>query len=263
MIFSWLRRQRRKRILAESFPQTWHDIIASNVRHVARLPLQRQKHLQDFVQVFVAEKNWEGCNGFSVTEEVKVTIAAQASLLVPDDSKHFFDNVLSVLIYPDTYISKDRDTNADGVVTESETAMLGQAVWRGPVVLSWDDVLAGGRGQTRGENLVLHEFVHQLDMMNGRFVDGIPPLESKVQLDRWLAVVKPEFQAHQRNCRRRTPTVFNCYGAQNEAEFFSVTVECFFENPVPMQLHHPQIYGLYSDYFQICPVSVFHDHYTT
>ncbi|APZ95012.1 zinc-dependent peptidase [Fuerstiella marisgermanici] len=253
MVFSWLRRRRRKKITSQEFPADWNRIIAANVAHDARLSDAQQRHLRNFVQIFVAETNWEGCHGLKITDEVKVTVAAQAALLTFNHPNNFFDHVLSVLVYPDEFIGKDVDVDSDGVVTERQRRTLGEAMWRGPVVLSWIDVLEGGRREAEGHNLVLHEFAHQLDMMNGRYVDGIPPLQTREQLQRWLAVMQPEYETLVANCRKRHWGVIDCYGAQNEAEFFSVLVEAFFERSGELRAQHPAAYDLLAGYFAIDP----------
>lgn len=241
-------------MLQEPFPDAWSRIIRTNVAHAAALNPDQWSRLSRFVRIFVAEKNWEGCNGFEVTDEVRVTIAAQVALLSLGDHADYFDHVLSILVYPSAFVAKDRERDSDGVITENNTAMLGQAVWRGPVILSWPEVLSGGQ-RRRHENLVLHEFAHQLDMMNGWNVDGIPPLHSSDDLRRWNAVMKPEFEQLRWNCSHHRRTVIDCYGAQNEAEFFAVLVEAFFERSAALQLHHSAAYDLLRDYFTLDPAA--------
>lgn len=255
MIFSWLRRRRRRKLLAVPLPDRWKQIIVENVWQASHLTESQMIQLHDFVRIFVSEKNWEGCNGFQITDEAKVTVAAQAALLAFGEHGRYFDHVLSILIYPSEFVAKDRETNSAGVVVESDTAMLGQAVWRGPVLLSWPQVLTGGRRRPWGSNLVLHEFAHQLDMMNGQHVDGLPPISSRDELQRWQAVMKPEFEQLRRDCRHRHRTVLDCYGTTNEAEFLAVLVEAFFERSAAMKERHSAAYELLSDYFQVDPAS--------
>lgn len=255
MLFSWLKNRRRRRILAQPFSDDWNHIIAANVRHVGFLSGSQQQQLRNFIQIFVAEKNWEGCNGLQMTDEVRVTIAAQSGLLVLGLPGTYFDHVLSILVYPDEYVRREKDVSSDGIVTETEVQMLGQAEWQGPVVLSWIDSLAGGRGESPGENLVLHEFAHQLDMMNGYFVDGIPPVSTTEELERWRTLVAVEHEALAENCRHRRRTPIDCYGAQNVAEFFAVLTEAFFERPTQLQRDHENCYQLLKDYYQLDPAS--------
>ncbi|GAB5444906.1 MAG: zinc-dependent peptidase [Fuerstiella sp.] len=255
-MFGWFRRRRRKKILATPFPETWNEIIRTNVLHDRHLTEQQRQRLRQYVQIFVAEKNWEGCRGLQMTDEIKVTIAGLAGLMVLEVGTDInFDHVLSILVYPDSYVAKDVEITRAGIVLERGQARLGEAWWRGPVILSWRDVLAGGRREAAGQNLVFHEFAHQLDMLNGRDVDGIPPLQTRQQLQRWLEVMAPEYQRHARDCRQGRRGVIDCYGATSDAEFFAVVTEAFFENPRQLALHHSQIYELLRDYFGLDPAA--------
>lgn len=255
MILRWLRQRRRQKILRATYPESWDQIIANNVRCVQHLSTTQQQQLMQHVQVFVNEKYWEGCGGFVITEEVKVTIAAQACLLLLTMPQECYDNVLSILVYPDEYLVRDTEASFDGVVSERGELRLGEAVWRGPVILSWPDVLAGGRGEASGDNLVLHEFAHQVDMMNGRFADGIPPLNSLSELEQWQQVMQPEYKQLVKNCESGHHGVIDCYGATNEAEFFAVVIETFFQKPLPLKSHHADVYDLMQSYFKIDPAS--------
>jgi hypothetical protein len=242
-------------VTAVPFPDEWNAFIEANVIHDQRLSDELRFRLRKLIQVFIAEKNWEGCNGFAVSEEVKVTIAAQACVLVLGLQNVHFDHVLSILVYPDSYVAKTVETTRAGVIVERGHARLGEAWWRGPVILSWADVLAGGRRESPGRNLVFHEFAHQLDMMNGRMVDGTPPLKNDKQLQRWVEVLEPEYKQLVERCRQGHQGVVDCYGTTNVAEFFAVLTEVFFECPQLLSTHHPQVYGVLSDYFQLSPHS--------
>lgn len=255
MLFSWFQNRRRRRITQVPFPEEWESVLSRNVLHFQYLTAAQQIQLKEFVQIFVAEKHWEGVDGFEITPEVQVTTAAQAGLLALGSTQTFFEHVLSILVYPGEYERKQQTQNSDGIVTEHRLQMLGEAEWRGPVYLSWPDVLEGGRRRSVGHNLVLHEFAHQMDMLNGRFVDGIPPLNSRSELQRWLSICELEHKALVERCRRREPGIIDCYGAQNAAEFFAVLTEAFFENSLALQQHHPDSYGLLSDYFQLDPAA--------
>lgn len=255
MLFSWFQNRRRRRLTEVPFPEEWESVLSRNVFHFQCLSEAQQIRVRKFVQIFVAEKHWEGVNGLQITPEVQVTTAAQAGLLSLGKTATYFEHVLSILIYPSEYERKEQTQDADGIVTEHRLQMLGEAEWRGPVYLSWPDVLEGGRRSTVGHNLVLHEFAHQLDMLNGRFVDGIPPLNSRSELQRWLSVCDAEFKALVERCQQRQPGIIDCYGSQNAAEFFAVLTEAFFENAAALQQHHPDSYALLSDYYQLNPAA--------
>jgi Mlc titration factor MtfA (ptsG expression regulator) len=256
MLFRWLKRRRRRRILAQPFPSHWSDWLEENVVHYRRLDSPLQSRLRELIQVFIAEKHWEGLEGLVITEEMQVTIAALAGLLVvgrPDELN--FDHVLSILVYPDVFIARSRQQNEFGLVTEGREARAGEAWYRGPVILSWEDCLADARQEYPGGNVVLHEFAHQLDMAHGGHVDGTPTLRNRAEYARWFRVMGTGFETLRDRCRQRHPTPVDCYGTKNPAEFFAVVTETFFERPFALRQHFPEVYELLRDFYQLDPAT--------
>ncbi len=253
MLFRWLKKRRRTKLLALSFPAGWDAILEKNVRHVGELSDAERFKLRDLVHIFVAEKNWEGCHGLQMTDEIKVTIAAQACLLLVGIGDLAFDHVLSILVYPTPYVAPGKMITTGGLVLEGDSNRLGEAWYRGPVILSWADALASGRGETVGHNLVIHEFAHQLDMLNDRVVDGTPPLDTNEQYERWQDVMGTEYEQLVETCRHGHRSLLDCYGATNVAEFFAVATECFFERPDRLQLRQPALYAVLRDFYQQDP----------
>jgi hypothetical protein len=250
----WLSARRRRRILAQPFPPEWDRYIDDNVAIVRRLDPATRAKLRELVQVFVAEKHWEGCGGLELTEEMQVTIAAQACLLVLGRDDRMYRDVASILVYPSTVISPPRRL---GLFEQPRspiahgTTLLGEAMLGGPVVLAWDAVLAGGREESSG-NVVFHEFAHKLDMANG-LVDGTPPLDTKAELRRWAAVFSAAFEHHVARVDAGEPTVIDSYGATNEAEFFAVATETYFLRPYDLAYEHPGLYAALADFYRLVP----------
>lgn len=249
MFFHWLRDRRRRAIVAQPFPSEWLAVLQRNVRSYGSLSADEQVKVRAYVSVFVAEKNWEGCGGLQITDEVRVTIAAQVAILVLGFEAQYFDHVLSILVYPSAYVAPGQSISEGGIVTEGESARLGEAWYRGPVIFSWTDVLAGGRHENRG-NVVYHEFAHQLDMLNGRSVDGTPPLETADQDRRWLDTTEEEYRALVNECRQGRPTLLDCYGATSPAEFFAVATETFFMQPHALKQRQPKLYAILSEVYR-------------
>lgn len=247
-MFSWLRRRRRVRILATPFPEHWLGFLERNVAHYAYLSEAEQAKLRDDLLIFVAEKYWEGCGGLIVTEEMQVTIAAQACLLVLNRQHEYYRRSQSVLVYPHGYVAPEARLGVRGVIDQGGSARLGESWYRGPVVLSWDDAKRGGSNAGDGVNLVFHEFAHQLDMLNGE-ADGLPPIENREQQDHWSVVVAAEYEKLVAQAHSRRATLLDKYGATNPAEFFAVATECFFERPVELEKRHEEFYGLMRDFF--------------
>jgi Mlc titration factor MtfA (ptsG expression regulator) len=255
MVLSWIKRRRRGRLVAAPFPEAWKQILLANVYHYARLADSEQAKLHDDLRVLVAEKNWEGCGGLQINDEIKVTIAAQASLLLLGFQDEYFDNVLSILAYPDAYVAPGQTISKGGLVLQGDSGREGEAWYRGPVILSWADALAGGREEHDGDNLVLHEFAHQLDMLGGRVADGTPPMPTRAQHDRWQMVTRAEYDRLVHDCHHGRRVLLDCYGTTDMSEFFAVATECFFERPREMSRLHPQLYAVLRDFYRQDPGS--------
>ncbi len=248
MIGRWFRERRRKGILKTPFPTGWIAWLERRVPHFDSLSPQEQGVLRSMVQIFVAEKEWEGCQGVEITDEIKVTIAGQACLLLLGLDHNYFYNVRNVLVFPQHYIPKHQTMDGQGVVHQSRQAVLGQASCDGPVVLSWISSREGGLNAHDGRNVVLHEFAHKLDFMDG-FANGVPILRSRKNYGRWFKVMQREYEVLVARSESRKATLLDDYGATNPGEFFAVSVECFFEKPEPMRRQHEGLYHILSEYF--------------
>ncbi|HWU86806.1 MAG TPA: M90 family metallopeptidase [Kofleriaceae bacterium] len=250
----WLAERRRRRILETPFPAEWDRYIANNVAIAHRLSVAERMRLRELVQVFVAEKHFEGCGGLELTEEMVVTIAAQACVLLLGRDASLYDDVGSILVYPSVVRSPPRKLGvfeqprapiADGV------ALQGEAILGGPVILAWDAALAGSREETTG-NVVFHELAHKIDMANGA-VDGAPPLETRAELRRWSAVCAAAFARLRSDLAAGWPTVLDPYGAINEAEFFAVATETYFTRPAELRVAHPELYAVLAAFYRVEP----------
>ena len=219
-----------------------------------RLPEADQRELQGHLQVFLAEKYFEGCAGLELTEEIKVTIAAQACLLLLHRETNYYPRLVTILVYPYAYVAKSVEPIGGGVVQEGETARLGEAWKDGVVVLSWDDVRRGASNLHDGHNVVLHEFAHLLDQQDGS-ADGAPILEHRSQYVTWARVLSDEYEQLRRDTEQGRTDVLDEYGATNPAEFFAVATECFFEKPIPLRRKHPQLYEELKNYYRQDPAS--------
>jgi MtfA peptidase len=253
MLFTWLRNRRRRRLVAQPFPDSWLNYLRKNVAHYLFLTEAEQSRLRDDLRIFIAEKYWEGCGGLTMTDEIKVTIAAQVCLLVLGLKHNYFERVQSILVYPRAYRAPGEYLGPDGQL-HPDTGRLGEAHYRGPVILSWTDVLAEGRHPGYGQNVVYHEFAHQLDMLDG-LVDGTPPLETPELYGQWREVMTAEYQTLIDDTLHRRPTLLDPYGTKNEGEFFAVATECFFDKPVQMAQRHPRLYDLLKQYYHQDPAA--------
>ena len=218
----------------------------------ADLSSDEQKQLRDDIRVFIAEKNWEGCGGQAINDEVQVTIAAYACLLILHIEHNYYPNVESILVYPSGYQAKNRVADATGVVDEAPAHLLGTAWKQGPIALSWIDAATGAADPKDGHNVILHEFAHKLDLLDGA-ADGVPRLESDREYDRWADVMHAEYEELVQQSEHGKASLLDSYGATNAAEFFAVATECFFEKPVPMATTHTRLYEVMKAFYHQDP----------
>lgn len=247
----WFTTRRRKRLIAEPFPAGWDDIIDRNVVVARELSPAARQRLRERMVVFIAETSWEGCGGQALDEEVQVTIAAQACLLIVDRESDLFRDVESILVYPTTVV---RPPRALGVFeqprapVEAGGAILGEAHLRGPVVLAWDAVLAGGRGETGG-NVVVHELAHKLDMATGA-IDGTPPLRTRAARRAWAAACSAALIELRARIALGLPSAIDPYGATNEAELFAVATEAYITAPAVLAADYPALYRVLAEFYR-------------
>ena len=189
--------------------------------------------------------------------EIRVTIAAQACLLQLGLPHDYYGNVESILVYPSTVVPPERHPGVFERVDEPvavSVPILGQAFAQGPVILVWDAVLHGARHPEQGHNLVYHEFAHKLDMLDGAS-DGTPLIADRDQFAEWVAVCSYEFLRLRSLAEEGHKTFLDAYGATNEAEFFAVATEEFFDRPLVLRKQVPDLYRVLSAYYRQDPAA--------
>jgi len=214
-------------------------------------------HLCQLVQVFVAEKRWEGLGGLTMDDEIRVTIAAHACLLILYLHHDLYRQVESILVYPSTIVVPTRPSSILGVATEpvrGPMPILGQAFERGPLIFAWDAVRRGGANPHDGHNVVFHEFAHKLDMLSGG-ADGVPPLADAETYARWVEVFERNWdQLHALQTAGRK-TFLDAYAGKSPAEFFAVATEQFFEQGLTMERKHPNLYEVLVGFYRQDPAA--------
>ena len=254
MIFSLLKQHRRERLRRRPFPKAWLALIQRHVVFFRRLSASDRAELLGHVQIFLAEKRFEGCGGFTITDEVRVTVAAQACLLLLHRKTDYFPELLTIIVYPLTYMVEEKRQVGEHLWEEGTVSRLGETGRRmGSLVLSWDAVKYGAADPSDGKNVVLHEFTHQLDFEN-HAADGMPGLATREQQLAWAAVMRSEFASLRAADESGIPTLLDTYGAKDPAEFFAVSVEAFFELPRALRARYPKLYEQLRNYFQQDPV---------
>jgi Mlc titration factor MtfA (ptsG expression regulator) len=253
-LFGFFKKRRRLRLRELPFPPDWLRIVERNFPLYRYLPVDDQRELLEHMQVFLAEKNFEGCGGLTLTDEIKVTIAAQACLLLLHRETDYYPRLVSILVYPSAYVARDARDSGDGIVDEEDEVRLGEAWAHGTVVLSWDAVRHGAADIHDGQNVALHEFAHQLDQEDGS-AEGAPILEHGSKYVAWARVLGEAYEKLHRALEAGHPTVMDAYGATDPAEFFAVATECFFEKPKELQRKHPELYVELKDFFHQDPAA--------
>ncbi len=244
-----LRRFRRDAVRREPFPDKWEAALTANVRADAHLTPDERAELRARIQVFIDEKYFEGI-GIDITDEMRVTIAAEACLLELHRAPTYYPDCQTVFVYPSAFTSVQQEVLPGGVVAEHRTVRIGEAWRRGSVVLAWDAAQHQARGLTPGRNVTLHEFAHKLDGADGD-VDGVPPFTGRSVTLRsaWAQVMSREYRELITQVHTGHASVIDPYGASSPAEFFAVVTETFFENPVALRADHPDLYALLRDFY--------------
>ena len=246
-----LRKQRRTSLMLQDAPKEWLCILDEEVPILKHLSEQQKSKLIGLVNIFLDEVQFIGCNDLQLNDRIKVSIAAQACLLtLHNPTQKFFSKLNTIYVYPSTFSSKVNEDN-HGVISEHDSARLGQSM-RGSIVLAWDSCRQGASNIEDGHNVVLHEFAHQLDQETGP-ADGIPILSERSAYLDWGRVMYKQFLKLRKNHAAHRKTLIDPYGTLNEAEFFAVCTECFFEKPHQLKKKHPEVYRVLAAYYGLDP----------
>jgi len=230
---------RRKAFAREPLPAAWRATAEARLPFVAAFGAEERERFYRHLAAFARDKSWEGAAGLVVDDTMKVVISGAAARLSMNLDYDVYDRLRSVVIYPAGFLHPDRD----GVV-------LGLVNSFGTMVLSWDAVRRGIANPVDGQDTAIHELAHVLDLGDGAF-DGTPPLERSTDYHAWVKA----FSAHYRAFRKRPhKSILRKYAATNEAEFFAVATEMFFERPRDLLRKHPALYAELSRYYRVDPV---------
>ena len=210
--------------------------------------------LRELSTLFLAKKEFTGTHGLKVDDAMAVAIAAQACLPVLRLGLDWYDGFVGIVVHADAVVAQREFTDDDGVVHQFEEELSGEAMYGGPIMLSWRDVAESGESAELGYNVVIHEFVHILDMRNGD-ADGMPPLPNVASRDRWAIVIDAAFDEFCARVDRGEETLLDPYGAEGLDEFFAVASEAFFVAPHPFAREHAPLHALFVSFFKQDPVA--------
>jgi Mlc titration factor MtfA (ptsG expression regulator) len=249
-MFGWLRARRAPPQIP---PGLWAATLAA-YPFLAQRPAAEQQRLRAMAAEFLRDKEFHGADGFAITDEVAVAIAAQAVLPVLQLGLHWYDDFVGIVVHRGEVVARRSVADETGIVHDYHEVLAGEAMEGGPVMLSWHDVARGGESAEQGYNVVIHEFVHKIDMRDGQ-PDGCPPLASRAARDAWLAVLQPQYEAF----RERVivaerfggePTWLDPYGAESIDEFFAVACEGYFVNRARFAEDFAPLVALFDAFFR-------------
>lgn len=243
---------RLRRLDKQPFPEPWLAILRRRLPFYDRLGQSHQQRLQNLIKRFLNDHSFIGCAGLEINDEIRVTIAAQACLLILNKRGYSYGKLRSVLVYPSTFVATREVRDELGLVSTSHSALLGESWDQGKVVLAWDNVEQGVRNLHDGRNVVLHEFAHQLDSESGS-VNGAPLLQTRGAYKSWAHVFHKEYEELNQRKANHYQSLLDDYGATNPAEFFAVATETFFERPAEMAAHHQELFQELARFYQVDP----------
>lgn len=243
---------RRRRIQSRPFPDAWLTTLRRQLPCYDSLSEAEQRRLRELVQLFIENKHFVGCAGQEIDDEIRVTIASQACLLVLKKSVEPYSSLRSVLVYPSTFIAERDEPDEIGLVSNTRRHLLGESWEQGKVILAWDNVQHGVSDPEDGENVVFHEFAHQLDSESG-ITNGAPVLLESGAYEDWSEVLRREYELLCHKAETAEASLLDHYGAIDPAEFFAVITETFFERPTELVEEHPDLYAQLKAFYGLDP----------
>lgn len=242
---------KRKNIQKVETPKSWPIILQKNLSIYQNLNQETKEQLHQLIKVFIREKNFHGCGGLQLNEEIIVTIAAQACLLILNLKHDYYPHLKNIFIYPHAFRSIQKE-HVGFIQNQKNVIRSGESWVYGPIVLSWSHALHGAKNSQDAQNVVYHEFAHQLDQQDGTS-NGTPELPNAEDLKVWAHIMENGFQNLIKEVANNKKTLIDEYGATHPAEFFAVTTEIFFEKPNQLKKEHPDLYEIFKKYYKVDP----------
>ena len=245
-------RIRMRQVLAKAFPSNYAKILRRNIPQYRYMPTDLQMQLKKRIKQFLHEKTFVGCDGLMVTDEMRVTVAGKACLLLLNRETEVYPELTHILLYPGAFVAQRREVQSGGIVTHTNQGLSGESWSDGRVVLAWDQVLGSSEEQAHAHDLVLHEFAHQLDSQTGS-TNGAPLLKNAEAYETWSKVMTREFEQLRADIEQGFQTIIDPYGATNPAEFFAVTTEAYFQSSEALAQYHPALFQQLYTYYRVDP----------
>jgi len=248
MIGAWRRFRESRTLKRRAIPDALWNLTLARFPFLARRDHESLEQLRRLSTLFLAEKEFCGAQGFEVTDQVAVAIAAQACVPVLRLGLHCYAQFVGIVVHPDEVRVRREVMDEVGIVHRYTEVLSGEAMEGGPMMLSWRDVESAGGSDDWAYNVVIHEFAHVIDMRDGA-ADGVPLLADRQAPAAWLDVLNAEFESLLRRLESEVETALDPYGAQGPDEFFAVASESFFVSPRAMRAEHPALYDLLRGFY--------------
>ncbi|MBT8062027.1 MAG: zinc-dependent peptidase, partial [Gammaproteobacteria bacterium] len=245
----WVPRYRLNKAVEAPFPEPWVALLEQNIQVYQQLPMPLRLQLRKLIKQFLHQKHFSGAGGLEMTDEIRVTIAAEACMLILNRSSRVYPGLKYIIVYPTTFVADHGHADEAGIAGHGPRTLLGESWQAGKVILAWDSVQHGARNFLDGQNVVLHEFAHQLDSETGS-ANGAPLLGGAKSYSIWAKVLSSEFEKLQAASRKGRRSLMDHYGATNPAEFFAVATETFFEKPRRMARDHGELFSTLKAYYR-------------
>jgi Mlc titration factor MtfA (ptsG expression regulator) len=250
-MFGWWTAARRRRILAAAEPVGFRQQLSDGIWQWQYLPEEVADAAADWARVFIAEKYWEGCGGLQLEPQHQTLIAGQASLMTLAFPNWFVDGCQTLLLYPSAYVASGITHMVDGQTgIHGQQPRSGQTSYRGPVILNWSAIVESGESPNHGHNLTVHEMAHQMDFDNGPNSDGVPPLPSTIDAERWQTDFNDQLAELRDYVRMGYDVLVDDYGLVSPSEFFAVGSELFFQLPHELGQFHGELFELLLTFYQ-------------
>ena len=245
-------RVRLRYVLSQAFPLPYSKILRKNLPAYSKMPTDLQMQLKRRIRQFLYQKTFVGCGGLEITDEIRVTIAGKACMLLLNRSSEVYPQLTHILVYPSAFVAPRKEMLNGGVVTHTNQGLSGESWSDGRVILAWDQVALNPHNEMHGQDVVLHEFAHQLDSESGQ-TNGAPIINSTAAYQAWSKVMESEYSGLLNAINHHHGTVIDPYGATNPAEFFAVSTEAFFKKSEQLAQHHPALYAQLQSYYKVDP----------
>lgn len=251
---AWRERREARTLRERPIPDALWQLTLLRYPFLATLPDAEAAELRRLATLFLARKEFFGAQGFAVTDDIAVAVAAQACLPVLALGLAHYDAFVGIVMHGDEVVARREVVDEHGVVHEYDETLSGEAMEGGPVMLSWRDVESAGDSAEWAYNVVIHEFAHVLDMRDG-MADGVPLLPDRAARQAWIDVLEPEYAAFCERVDAGEDTVLDPYGAEGADEFFAVASEAFFVAGADFRAEHPTLYRLLAGYYRQDPAA--------